>query len=144
MIVATPKPGTLFSLGLFILICLGLATYAYFGSNGVPSMLEVVVIMFTLPLAFGILIKTLLGWKKIKVGKERIEVHYPFRAKSTSFSLKEVEQWKTVTIKTIGAKYQELSISYGTNKLAISKQEYQSYDKIVSYLRKKIKSRESK
>lgn len=90
------------------------------------------------PIALGLLAKTLLGYKRVEIGKNRIGIRFPLRLKKNSYSLKEIKQWTEQKVKTAGGTFKEVVILFDTGKkLTLSLQEHTNYLEAVKYLRKK-------
>lgn len=91
------------------------------------------------PIGLIVLIKVLLGYKVTTIGKGHIEVTYPVRFKKENHMIKDITQWKEETIKTASGVYNQLEVNFNDNKkLTLSKQEHNAYDRILSYLSKKV------
>jgi len=145
MILVKPKSGTLWSMGLFIVIC------RVSGGYGLSPMLSdvhaawynYVLAVVVLPLGIGLLFRMLWSYKKITIGKGKVEVYYPVRGKKTSFKVGEIDSWKEEIIKTASGTYRELQIKYASKKkLDISMQEHSKYQETVVYFRKKAASKQ--
>ncbi len=90
------------------------------------------------PLALGLLFKTTLGYKRVEMGKNRINIRFPVRFKVNSFQLKDVEQWTEQRVKTAGSTFKELVVRFSNGKkLTLSLQEHTNYVEAVKYLKKK-------
>lgn len=140
MIVVKPKVGTLFSLGIFIALCLSASGYAlgvWYGGAPLQWYHYVLLIVF-LPIGLGLLFRLLLGYRVVKVGKEKIDVNFPSRFKSTTYKLKDIKNWKETQVKTVSGVFRELEIHFEDGrKITSSFQEHANYDKLKKYLSKK-------
>ncbi len=143
MIVVKPKINTLLSLGIFITICLSVSGYTLsvmIGSNSIQWYQYLIVLILT-PLALGILFKTLLGYKRVEVGKNKITVYHPIRFSNQSYQVKEIRQWTEQNVKTAGSTFKELNILFDSGKkLSLSLQEHTNYLDLLKYLKKKCSS----
>lgn len=140
MIIAKPKIGTLFSLGLFVILSLGLASFtAYHMFNATTiAWYQYLIVIILFPLGLGLAVKVVLGYKIIEIGKERIEVRFPVKFKKESHKLKDIERWKETTVKTATGTYKEVDIRFSDKKqLTLSYQEHTDYPKVVKYLKKR-------
>lgn len=140
MIVSKPKPSTLFSLGAFLFAAYGLFIYTLidFIHSDQKALFQYLIMFIIGPIALGVTIKILLSYKIIKIGKEKIEISYPFRFKVYQFKLKQIESWKEVIIKTGTKFFKELTLTFENKyKIKLTKQENSSYDEIYGYLKKK-------
>ena len=141
MIVCKPKAGSLFSLGIFsiggmagggfsfrlILFEMQIPWYHY------PSAL------ILLPLGLVIFFRIFWSYKIVTFGKEKISVRFPFRIKSFSVTLKEINVWKEVRVNTKTGNYREIEISGGGKTISINLQEYSNYQEALKYLDKKAR-----
>lgn len=140
MIVARPKINTLLSIGIFIALCFGISGYmlSLILESGRTVWYQYALVIVPGPLALGLLTKTLLGYKRVEIGKNRIGIQFPLRFKKVSFTLKEVKQWTEQKVKTAGGTFKELVILFDNGKkLTLSLQEHTNYLDAVKYLRKK-------
>ena len=140
VIIVKPKISTLFSLGIFIVLCLGVSGYTLFTmlDREYVAWYQYLLVIVPGPLALGLMTKTVLGYKKVQVGQERIIVTYPARFTKKIYPLKEVEHWTEHEIKTAGSKFKELNVRFKNGKkLALSLQEHDRYIDVIKYLKKK-------
>lgn len=90
------------------------------------------------PLALGLLAKTIFGYKRVEIGKNRIGINFPLRFKKNSYNLKEILQWTEQKVKTAGGTFKEVVIRFDNGtKITLSLQEHTNYLEAVKYLRKK-------
>lgn len=142
MIVVKPKINTLFSIGVFLVIVLGLfiVMVNQYISYTRPPLYITLLMVGSGALGFSILLKYLWNLKTIAIGKEKFEISYPIRFKKVLFSGKDIVKWREVKIKTWGGNYAELTISFNDGKkINLSQQEHTDYDKTINYLLKKYK-----
>ena len=147
MIFVKPKASTLWSIGLFILICFigGIYGLSHLFSDVHAAWYNYVLAVVLLPLGLGLLLRMLWNYKHIYIGKSKVEVHYPLRGKKQSFKLNEIENWREESIKTASGTYRELQIIYGNHKkLDISMQEHTKYKETLVYFRSKAASKQAK
>lgn len=141
MIVSKPKIGTLFSVGLFIIIAFSAFIYGLTQIQSASDRSWWYLLIYTSgPIGFVVLVKILFSIKTIKVSKEKFDVRFPFKFSKYAFGIKEIDHWFHTAIKTYGGLYEELTIKLTSGKqLAISKQENTEYDKMLNYMKKKFK-----
>lgn len=142
MINAKPKPNTLVSIGIFLVIAYGVAIYTFIGMLDASDigMMSYLLFYTSGPIAVVVTLKTAWGYKTVKISKERFNVKYPFRFKEVKFSGKELERWKVSSIKTLGGVYDEMELITKTGvKISLSRQEHSDYDKAYNYMIKKFK-----
>lgn len=145
MIIVKPKASTLWSIGLFILLCFagGLFGLSNLFSDVHSAWYNYVLAVVLLPLGLGLLLRMLWNYKNIQIGKGKVEVYYPIRGKKLSFRIKDIETWKEESIKTASGTYRELQIIYGDHKkLDISMQEHTRYKETLVYFRSKASSKQ--
>lgn len=141
MIISKPKIGTLFSVGLFVVIAFGLFFFGLIRINEATDRTWWYVLIYTSgPIGLTVMLKILFTLKTIKISKEKFEFRFPFKFKKITFTGKEIDHWFHTTIKTYGGLYEELTIALNSGKkLAVSKQENTEYDKTLNYMKKKFK-----
>lgn len=140
MIVSKPRTSTLTSLGLFLLLVFGLAgaTIISMKNSEVDYWYHYLFLAVLLSAGIGLLIKMIVSYKIISIGKGKLNVNYPARFNQKSYSINNIKQWQEVRIKTISGLYQQLEILFNNNeKLTVSRQEHTFYDQIMSYLHQK-------
>ena len=140
MIVAKPKISTLFSLGTFVLLCLAISSYAIGHMLSGKSILwyhyTLAIIFF--PIGLGLLLRMLLGYRVISVGKEKFEVRFPSRFSNRTYKLKDISQWKETAVKTVSGTFKEVEIRFNDDKkITVSIQEHTDYKPLLKYLQKK-------
>lgn len=139
MIISKPKGNTLFALGMFLLICFGLLGYTLFNylTYEIHYWYQYLIFLLITPISIVVLIKTLSGYKIIKLGKGKMSVRYPFLFKAQSFNMKDLKYWKEEIIKTQGTAFKELTMSFKASKVKLSSQENGDYNQILSYIKTK-------
>ena len=143
MIVSRPKSSALFALTVFIIIALSIA-YAGMQNvllSGEWKWYNYIALYFFGPMAFVLAVRMLVNFKVIKIGKDRIELWYPFRLLKKKYTVKDISLWKENTVKTGKSKFRELEIRLGKRKVKLSHQENSAYDQILSYLHRKAKNK---
>ena len=140
MIVAKPKIGTLFSLGLFVALSLTVAIYTttFMVDSEYIAWYQYLIVIVLFPLALGLAAKVILGYKVIEIGKEKLDIRFPTRFKRKSYRIKDIDYWKETQVKTATGTYKEVEIQFEDKKqLTLSYQEHTDYTKVVNYLKKK-------
>jgi hypothetical protein len=139
MIVCKPKTTALFSLGTLALICYLIAGILYWnGRDQVehPSYYYPV-LAGLLAFAFGLTLRLLFGYKTIVADNGRITVKQQLLLQERRFDLKNMLDWEEIVIKTMNGQYHQLKLVFSDGKLQVSKQEYDNYEKLKSYVRQK-------
>lgn len=140
MIVAKPKISTLFSLGIFILFCMIASGYAigHILSGKTILWYHYTLAIIFFPIGMGLLLRMLLGYRVIRVGKEKFEVHFPSRFKKRIYKLKDISAWKETAVKTVSGTFKEVEVRFADNKkITVSIQEHTDYKPLLKYLQKK-------
>jgi len=140
MIVAKPKVGTLFSLGIFIAICLAVSGYAigHMISGKTILWYHYTLGLIFFPVGLGLLFRLLLGYRVIKVAKGRFNINYPSRFSQKTYKLGEIDKWKETEVKTVSGTFKELEILFNDRKkIKVSIQEHTDYLQLRKYLTKK-------
>ncbi|ELR69084.1 hypothetical protein C900_05473 [Fulvivirga imtechensis AK7] len=140
MIIAKPKIGTLFSLGVFILASLAVATITgYYMINASEiTWYQYVIVLVLYPLGFGLAAKVIFGYKIVEVGKEKIDIRFPTRFTKRGYKLRDIDFWKETQVKAATGTYKEVEITFIDKKhLYLSYQEHTDYSKVIQYLKKK-------
>lgn len=140
MIISKPKPNTLFSLGVFLAVIYSLLLFIV--NSAVESNLfrwyHIAGIGVLGPIALGVSLKTLFGYKIIKIGDNKVSVYFPLRFSTKVYSLKTLVHWGEITIKTAAAPYHQVELLFENGKkVKIGKQENSNYDKVLNYFKKK-------
>jgi len=137
MITSKPKASTLLSITLFSVPMLGMGVYGFSYLLENPEWYHYAMAVIGTPVGAGLLLRQLVSYKTITVGKKKLILNYLVKGKATSYLLKDIDYWKESIVKTASGTYKETEIKLTEKiKLTISKQEYSNYDKVVSYLRK--------
>ena len=140
VIVAKPKIGTLFSLGVFILASLGVATITGYHMLHASEIAwyQYVIVLILFPLGFGLAAKVIFGYKVVEIGKEKIDIIFPTRFKKQGYRLKDIDSWKETQVKAATGTYKEVEITFTDKKqIYLSYQEHTDYFKVIQYLKKK-------
>lgn len=139
MIESKPKTNTLFSLGIFMALALGVSGYTlrwmYLG--GEAAWYHFAVVGVLAPFGLAVLAKTILGYKVVRIVKEKVVVHYPFRFSRSVFAFKSLKNWQETTIKTASGPFNQLEIRFAEGTIKLGKQENTNYGRVLGYLTRK-------
>ena len=138
MIISKPKFGTLFSLALFIVASLAIATYGLIVLLKEQAVWWAYVLAFLFyPVALGLIFKVTWGYKIISLGSQKLEVKFPFRMKNKKYHLKQLVSWEESIVKTGSGPFKELTLRFDDGlKMTLSYHENSNYDKIFDYFSK--------
>jgi len=142
MIHSKPKSNTLFAVGIFLLIVFAVdiwflltlinnpENYFFWKLLLIPTLLVIALIVGS---------KTYFASAQISLGKDRLTYRYPLQTGKT-FKISAISSWKEEIIKRKSSTFKHLTIKmkHGT-RLRISNHENTEYDKVVMYLKKKVK-----
>ena len=141
MIVARPKTNTLFSISIFVAAAFALFVYGMTElRKPEASYMWFILVYSTGPIGLVVLIKVLLGWKIVRIGKDKLEINFPFKFSRKKLDGKEIMGWKKNTIKTFGGVYEEIICEFNSgDSFTLSRQEHTEFDKTLKYMSKKYK-----
>jgi hypothetical protein len=138
MIISKPKPGTIFSIMMFAIPLLALAIYGFYILKTGSTSWYHHLFMFGLgPLALGLILRQVFGYKTVSLGKDKLTISYLLKRSKVVYPLKQLERWSETTIKTPSGNYKQLEMLFGKQKVVLSMQEHTEYHPIVKYLKKK-------
>lgn len=142
MIHARPKPGTLASFGLFLVISyalIGLSVYVLV-RDPQPAVYHYLIVSLLTPIATYIAYKILLRYKTVEMGDHLIEVRYPQFRFRRSYSLEEVASWMESTVRTSKTStYKELEVKFRDGRrIQMGYREFTEYDAMLRYLNQKL------
>ena len=90
------------------------------------------------PLALGLILRQIFGYKTISIGKDKLTISFLLKRKKITHSLKQLQQWNETNIKTPSGNYKQLELIFdGKHKVGMSMQEHTEYHQVVKYLKKK-------
>lgn len=142
MTVSKPLNGTLFSFGLFIVISFILVGMSLieFISDLEPAWYTYLILIVLTPLSLFLTYRVFINYKVIELGKEKIVVKYPVKNSKKQYPLGRVIYWKESVVKTgKNSTFKELEIAFDDAfKLNMGLREYSNYQKVQSYLTKKL------
>jgi hypothetical protein len=146
MIISKPKTGTLFAVGVFLILAYGASGYMLYQvvQNQSFATYQMFLLPLTLGIALGVTIKMIIDHKTIIVQKDRVDVNFllPIRKR---YYLKNLDFWQETRIKTFSSTYKELTMRFERRKaVKLSSQENSNYERIHRYLKKKYPKKEQK
>lgn len=137
MIISKPKFGTLFSIIIFSVPLLVVGILGFSRLLDSPEWYHYAMAIVGTPIGAGLLLRQLVSYKTITVGKKKLSIKYLLRLKPTVYGLNEIDHWKEEVVKTGTGTYKEIDIHWGKRSiLKVSVQEYSHYDKIANYFKK--------
>lgn len=139
MIVSKQKKKALFSIGVFILISIGLGGYnlglIIKGSNWFFNYIMAIVF---LSIAAVLLLRQLFNYKVISIGKDKIQIWYPLRFRTFRSPLSSVVEWEETIIQTKTGVFKQLDVRLPNRTIKMSIQENSNYQESVNYFKKKL------
>lgn len=146
MIISKPKTGTLFAVGVFLILAYGASGYMIYQVVQTQSFAsyQMFLLPLTLGIALGVTIKMIIDYKTIVVQNDRVDVKFllPIRKR---YYLKNLDFWQETRIKTFSSTYKELTMGFERRKaVKLSSQENSNYERIHRYLKKKYPRKEQK
>ncbi|MBU2912537.1 hypothetical protein [Reichenbachiella agariperforans] len=145
MIISKPKVTTLFSISIFLVLAFGALIYGLLNITESDSKTGWYILIYTSgPIGVVVLLKVLTGLKYMRIGKEKFDLKMPFRFSRLRFDAKDIEKWSHSSIKTYGGQYEEVTWRLKSGKeFGLSKQENTDFDKVLRYMKKKLKKLEA-
>jgi len=146
MIVSKPKPGSLFSLGVFSTggIIVGAISFKIVLTGYNFPWYHYLISLTLFPLAIAIFFRIFWTYKVVEFGKGKVDVNYPFRFRKLSFPLSNLSDWKEINIKNKTGQYKEIEINYNGRKITLNNQEHSHYREALQYMNKKASKIKSK
>jgi hypothetical protein len=146
MIISKPKAGTLFAVGVFLLLAYGVSAYLIYEVVQAQAFAtyQILLLPLTLGIALGVTIKVIIDHKTIVVDKDRVDVKFllPIHKR---YYLKNLEFWQETKIKTFSSAFKELTMRFDNRKsVRLSTQENTNYERVQRYLKKKYPRKEQK
>ncbi len=144
MIVSKPKSNTSMALGLFLVLIFITFFLLLNSLLRVPDYFILKLILSPIVLVIGLLVlgKFLNSLKVVSLGKEKMEVLFLITRMRLKISVNEILGWREEVVKTRNSEFREVKILYGKKKiLKLSNKENTEYDKVIQYLRQKVKIR---
>ncbi len=141
MIISKPKLSTLFSLGAFLVLAYGLATYLFIQvARGMATSWMVIGLGVSAGVAVAVTIKTITGYQQLFVSKNKIEVMRIFGLGKRTRYFKDLTFWKETSVKTFSGQFKELDICFQDNKhVKLTLQENSNYDKVHNFMLRSYK-----
>jgi len=146
MITSKPKSGTLFAVGVFLIMAYGASGYMLYHvvQNQAFATYQMILLPLTIGIALGVTIKTIIDYKTIVIDKDRVDVKFLLPI-NKRYYLKNLNFWQETKIKTFSSTFKELTLRFDNRKaVKLSTQENSNYERIVRYLKKKYSRKEQK
>jgi hypothetical protein len=139
MIVSKPKSQALFAIGMFVLVCISLGGYNLsLLIKGSTWFFNYIMATVFLSIAFILVVRQLINYKIISIGKDKIQVWYPLRFSTTRMTNKEMVSWEETIIQTKTGIFKQLEIVFPTKTIKMSIQENTQYQEAVNYMKRKV------
>ena len=124
---------------MFALPLMAVAIYGfYILKTGTTSWYHYLFMLGFGPIALGLILRQIFGYKTISIGKDRLTISFLLKRKKVIYSLKQLQQWSETSIKTPSGNYKQLELVFdGKQKIEMSMQEHTEYHQVVKYLKKK-------
>jgi hypothetical protein len=142
MIVSKPKFNTAFALGTFLFLVFGTFCFLLNSLLTSPDFFVIKLILAPILLVIGLLVmgKFMASLKRVSLGDGKMEVLFLISRMKISMKTDDILGWNEEVIKTKGGEFRELKILYTKKKiLKLSNKENTEYDRVVKYLRQKVK-----
>ncbi len=142
MIVSKPKFNTAFALGLFLVLTFAAFFWLLNSLLASADYFVFKLILTPLLLVIGLIVlsKFMASLKRVTLGDGKIEVRYLITQMKLSLKVEDVLGWHEEVIKTKGGEFREVKILYSKKKiLTLSNKENTEYDRVVKYLKQKVK-----
>lgn len=144
MIHSRPKSTSLVAVGVFLLIVLATDGWLLAGLIRNPSsyfVWKLVLVPTLFVIGITVAVKSYFSASHLSLGKDKLTYHYPFSSPKTH-PVSEISSWHEDVIKRKNSTYRRVSILLvDGKKLTLSNHENSNYDKVVGYLKKKVKHR---
>ncbi len=147
MIVSKPKLSALFSLLIFLLLAYGLSIYLWISvvQSQHPPGWQTILLGVAAGVALAVTYKVVAGYKKIRVSKNRIDVHYAFNLVSRRYYFKELTFWQETAVKTATGLFKELTLRFDKKKtVKLTLQEQDNYEKVKASLQRNFSKKQQK
>lgn len=117
------------------MLAMGIIGFSYLLDN--PEWYHYAMAVVGTPIGAGLLVRQLVSFKTITVGKKKLSINYLLKTKPIVYGLNEIDLWKEEVVKTGTGTYKEIDIYWDKRSvLKVSMQEYSNYDKLAKYLKK--------
>jgi hypothetical protein len=139
MIVSKPKSQALFAIGMFVLVCISLGGYNLsLLIKGSTWFFNYIMATVFLSIAFILVVRQLINYKIISIGKDKVQIWYPLRFSTTRMANKEMISWEETIIQTKTGIFKQLEIVFPTKTIKMSIQENTQYQEAVNYMKRKV------
>ncbi len=142
MIHSRPRSNALFAVGFFIVLTLAVDGWILAGLINDPSsyfIAKLILVPTLLVIVIIVASKSYFSAMTMTLGNDRLTYRYPFGSRK-QHKVSEIAAWDETVIKRKSSTYKRLTIRLATGKkLHVSNQENSDYDKVLKYLKKKVK-----
>ncbi|MFT7233731.1 MAG: hypothetical protein ACI8TA_002957 [Cyclobacteriaceae bacterium] len=130
------------ALGVFLVLIFLTFFFLFNSLLTSPDYFILKLILTPVVLVIGLLVfgKFLNSLKVVSLGKDKMEVLFLISRMRVSIPVNEILGWREEVVKTKNSEFREVKILYGKKKiLKLSNKENTEYDKVVNYLKQKVK-----
>lgn len=142
MITSRPKAPILFSVGMVIIVLIGLVSWVLFRLIFNPAEYFIVKLFMTpLLLVLAILIanRSFFSYLQLSLGDNKLTYKYLMGKKYCS-PLSGIDYWSEEVVKRRKTEFRQLTIAMrSAKKLQLSNHEHSDYDQIVTFLNRKVR-----
>lgn len=145
MIISKPKFSTLFSLLIFLILAYGLSIYLMSSIIKDPEPPTWMSITLGIAVGVGLAVtyKTLAGYKKLCITKNRVDVSFAFNLIKKRYYFKELDYWQETIIKTASGVFKELSLHFNKKKVVkLTMQESDNYGKVKAFMQRNFQRKQ--
>ncbi|MFD2037142.1 hypothetical protein ACFSKL_20250 [Belliella marina] len=148
MIHCKPKKATYFSLSIVLLILLGGLVYLlndFANTRNYGLIFYLISAPLVTVVSLMLLVKMMVGYKFISVGKEKITTRLPLRGITKTYDLKQILAWEEEKVIANKKEFKQTTIVFDDKaSFTMSNHEHVNYEDFVVYLGKKAPSKRVK
>lgn len=105
--------------------------------NPEPPVWMVIALGIVAGAALAVTYKTVLGYKKIAISRNRVDVSFALSLVKKRYYFKELNYWQETIIKTTSGVFKELSLHFNKRKIIkLTMQENDNYEKVKAFMHK--------
>lgn len=139
-----PKSNSLISIGFFLLAVIAVDIWLFWGLFQYPEsyfLFKLILAPTVFVIGIAVAIKSYSSALILTMGNNGLTYRYLFGS-DRKHKITDVTNWQEEVVKRKSSEYRQLSIHLANGKkLKLSNLENTNYDKLVSYLRKKVKAK---
>jgi hypothetical protein len=139
MIVAKPKFNTFFALGVFLLLVYAVIFYMLYDISTADqvSVWVYILLMLVAGIALTVTFKFFSSYKVIRLEKNRLDIVQLFGLVRKRLYFKDLQDWQEEKVKTSNGLFKQFTAVFqGKDRLNISNQEHENYEKVVAFFKK--------